>query len=46
MGVVVLALGWYDADPDPMLLNVGLPLKVLLNVALSPAEEFVNANTR
>ena len=29
-----------------MLLNVGLPLKVLLNVALSPLAELVNANTR
>jgi hypothetical protein len=36
----------YDCDPDPMLLNVGLPRPVLLNVALSPALESVNANTR
>jgi hypothetical protein len=36
----------YDADPDPMLLNVGLPTRVLVNVALSPVAESVNANTR
>jgi hypothetical protein len=29
-----------------MLLNVGLPLKVLVNVALSPVSESVYANTR
>ena len=34
------------SDPVPIRLNVGLPLKVLVNVALSPVLEFVNANTR
>ena len=34
------------ADPDPMLLNVGLPPLKVIDVMLSPVLEFVNANTR